>query len=280
MRSLLFVPANVERYVVKAPTVGADAVILDLEDSVPEERKGEARRALRSAVRHLKSNSDARVMVRVNAADTAHFKDDVTSSLEAGCDAIVFPKCNDAYTVESLRRVVEEVGAEVSVIALIESARGVLNLEGIARSWRSIEGLAFGVYDYSISMETIFPSRGHLTVVKSLIAIAAKAYGLLAIDTPYAKVSDLQGLREESMEAKALGFDGKLAVHPSQVPVINEAFSPTGEEIEWARRVVSVMEAARSEGRSSTMLEGNMVDEAHYRLARLVLSRHGVRGRP
>ncbi|MCS7094964.1 MAG: CoA ester lyase [Thaumarchaeota archaeon] len=280
MRSLLFVPAHVERYVAKAPFVGADAVILDLEDSVPEEKKGEARRALGEAVKHVRSNSDVRVMVRVNSVGTDHFRDDVVAALEAGCEVIVLPKCNDAYSVVSLRKVVEPCKAEVKVMVLIESAKALLNVAEIASSWSSITGLAFGEYDFALSMGTIYPSRDLIRVARALVAIAAKAHGQLAIDTPYARVSDLEGLRTESIEARAFGFDGKLAIHPDQVPVINEAFSPTREEIEWARRVVSALEAARSEGRSSTMLDGSMVDEVHYRLARMVLGKQTITGRP
>ncbi|MEN3048522.1 MAG: CoA ester lyase [Candidatus Caldarchaeales archaeon] len=280
MRSLLFVPANVERFVRRAPGVGADAVILDLEDSVPEERKADARRALGWAARHVRSNSSSKVMVRVNSVGTAHFREDVAAALEAGCDALVLPKCDGVDSVDALRRQVEEIGAEVKVVALIESAKGVVGAAGIAGSWSSIVGLAFGSFDFALSMGTASPSRELLRVAKSLIAIAAKAHGLLAIDTPYAKLSDVEGLREECLEARSLGYDGKLAVHPDQVPVINEAFSPTREEVEWARRVVEVMEAARSAGRSSATLEGSMVDEVHYRLARMVLERAGARGRP
>lgn len=278
VRSLLFVPANVERFVRRAPSVGADAVILDLEDSVPEERKAEARRALGWAARHVRSNSGSKVMVRVNSVGTVHFREDVAAALEAGCDALVLPKCDGADSVGALRRLVEELGGEVKVVALIESAKGVVDAAGIAGSWGSIAGLAFGAFDFALSMGIASPSRELLRIAKSLVAIAAKAHGLLAIDTPYARLSDVEGLREECSEARSLGYDGKLAIHPDQVPVINEAFSPTKEEVEWARRVVEVMEAARSEGRSSAVLEGSMVDEVHYRLATMVLRRASAQG--
>jgi len=177
-----------------------------------------------------------------------------------------------------VREVASEVGATFRVIALIESPRGVLAAQNIA-SEESVIGLAFGKFDFALSMGALPSSNLNALVPRSLVAIAAKAYGLVAVDTPYAALKDLEGLRAEALEAKALGYDGKFAVHPSQVPLINEVFSPSEEDVRWAEMVVEVLDRARKTGRASAELQGTMVDEVHYRIAKRVLEMRSAHSR-
>jgi citrate lyase subunit beta/citryl-CoA lyase len=170
------------------------------------------------------------------------------------------------------------VGATFRVIALIESPLGVLAAQNIA-SEEGVIGLAFGKFDFALSMGALPSSNLNVLVPRSLVAIAAKAHGLVAVDTPYAALNDLEGLRAEALEAKALGYDGKFAVHPSQVPVINEVFSPSEEDVRWAEMVVEVLDQARKTGRASAELQGTMVDEVHYRIAKRVLEMRSAHSR-
>jgi len=278
LRSLLFVPANVERFVRKAPETGADAVVLDLEDSVPENAKTDARAKLGWAAEEIRSRSGQLLAVRVNSIGTPHFREDLRAAAEAGIEVVILPKCDGPEDVFRMREVASEVGATFKVIALIESPRGVLAAQNIA-SEEGVIGLAFGKFDFALSMGALPSSNLNVLVPRSLVAIAAKAHGLVAVDTPYAALNDLEGLRAEALEAKALGYDGKFAVHPSQVPVINEVFSPSEEDVRWAEMVVEVLDQARKTGRASAELQGTMVDEVHYRIAKRVLEMRSAHSR-
>jgi citrate lyase subunit beta/citryl-CoA lyase len=278
LRSLLFVPANVERFVRKAPETGADAVVLDLEDSVPESEKRDARAKLGWAAEEVRSRSNQLLAVRVNSIGTPHFREDLRAVAEAGIEVVVLPKCDGPEDVFRMREVASEVGATFRVIALIESPRGVLAAQNIA-SEEGVIGLAFGKFDFALSMGALPSSNLNVLVPRSLVAIAAKAHGLVVVDTPYAALNDLEGLRAEALEAKALGYDGKFAVHPSQVPVINEVFSPSEEDVRWAEMVVEVLDQARKTGRASAELQGTMVDEVHYRIAKRVLEMRSAHSR-
>jgi len=278
LRSLLFVPANVERFVRKAPETGADAVVLDLEDSVPESAKTDARAKLEWAAEEVRSRSGQLLAVRANSIGTPHFREDLRAIAEAGIEVVVLPKCDGPEDVFRMREVASEVGATFRVIALIESPRGVLAAQNIA-SEEGVIGLAFGKFDFALSMGALPSSNLNVLVPRSLVAIAAKAHGLVAVDTPYAVLNDLEGLRAEALEAKALGYDGKFAVHPSQVPVINEVFSPSEEDVRWAEMVVEVLDQARKTGRASAELQGTMVDEVHYRIAKRVLEMRSAHSR-
>jgi citrate lyase subunit beta/citryl-CoA lyase len=278
LRSLLFVPANVERFVRKAPETGADAVVLDLEDSVPESEKRDARAKLGWAAEEVRSRSNQLLAVRVNSIGTPHLREDLRAAAEAGIEVVVLPKCDGPEDVFRMREVASEVGATFRVIALIESPRGVLAAQNIA-SEEGVIGLAFGKFDFALSMGALPSSNLNVLVPRSLVAIAAKAHGLVAVDTPYAALNDLKGLRAEALEAKALGYDGKFAVHPSQVPVINEVFSPSEEDVRWAEMVVEVLNQARKTGRASAELQGTMVDEVHYRIAKKVLEMRSAHSR-
>jgi citrate lyase subunit beta/citryl-CoA lyase len=278
LRSLLFVPANVERFVRKAPETGADAVVLDLEDSVPESAKRDARAKLGWAAEEVRSRSGQLLAVRVNSIGTPHFREDLRAAAEASIEVVVLPKCDGPEDVFRMRKVASEVGATFRVITLIESPRGVLAAQAIA-SEEGVIGLAFGKFDFALSVGALPSSNLNVLVPRSLVAIAAKAHVLVAVDTPYAALNDLEGLRAEALEAKTLGYDGKFAVHPSQVPVINEIFSPSEEDVRWAERVVEVLDQARKTGRASAELQGTMVDEVHYRIAKRVLEMRSAHSR-
>jgi citrate lyase subunit beta/citryl-CoA lyase len=224
--------------------------------------------------------------VRVNAVDTPWFEDDVTE-LVAQCgaviDAFVLPKVESPADLDRAVRLLDSVGAADAVLeAQIESARGLMNVEQIAGASERLDALAFGPGDYAASLalpqldigtnETEYP--GDLWhYPRARIAVAAHAYGLAAIDGPYAVLRDVDGLRESARRARMLGFTGKWVIHPDQIGPCNEAFSPSAEEVERAERLLGALQEARASGRGSAQLDGKMIDEASQRMAEAVVAR-------
>lgn len=295
-RSLLAVPASNRRMVEKALTSEADAVFLDLEDAVAPGRKAEARGDVVRAVEELDWRGRP-TLFRVNALDTRWSYRDVIEVAEGaggGLDAILVPKVNrpeDLYAVAVLLGGIElETGLEPGKIKLeaqIESAAGLTNVDAIAHATNRLQALHFGPGDFAASLgmpQTSIGTRdewdeaypGHrFSYVMQRIVVAARAAGLRAVDGPVADHRDEEGLREACRVARSLGFDGKWCIHPAQVSVVNEVFSPTEREIEWAEKVVGAYEEADVAGSGAISVEGQMVDAASIRMARNTLDLAG-----
>ncbi|WP_449393628.1 HpcH/HpaI aldolase/citrate lyase family protein [Devosia riboflavina] len=249
MRSLLYVPADQERFIAKAHLRGADAVILDLEDAVPEERKDFARGNLGEAVRSLRQGAGA-VAVRINSGDEA----DVAAALAAGVDLLVFPKANSVAAVDGLDAMMRRHGgADVPVLATIESPAGVLDAAAICRHPR-LAAINLGSEDFALELGGV-PDPDVLRTPKLLVHYAAKAAGKrsLGLLRSIADYADTEAIAEAAREARRHGFDGATCVHPSAVPLLNAAFAPSVAEIEWARAVMA------TEGTVS--LGGKMIDK-------------------
>ena len=291
-RSILAVPASSERMVEKALASDADAVFLDLEDAVAPAEKPSARDRVIHAITELDWRG-RRTVYRMNALDTGYFYRDLIEVLEeAGrsLDAILVPKVQrpeDLYVVDTLLRSIESnVGLEadnIKVEAQIESAEGLANVDIIARVGGRLEALHFGPGDYAASLRMPQTSIGTLDewdevypgdrfhYVMQRIVVAARAAGLRAIDGPVADYRDEESLRKSCLRARALGFDGKWCIHPAQIGVVNEVFSPGATEIQWAEKVVAAYEDAGVGGVGSISVEGNMIDAASVKMARNVL---------
>ena len=298
-RSLLAVPASNRKMVEKALSSEADAVFLDLEDAVAPDTKAEARGDVVRAVKGPGWGGRP-TLFRVNALDTRWFYRDVIEvAEEAGnaLDAILVPKVNrpeDLYAVAVLLDGIEmDTGldpAKVKLEAQIETAEGLTNVDAIARSTDRLQALHFGPGDFAASLgmpQTSLGSRdewdeaypGHrFGYVMQRIVVAARAAGLRAVDGPVADHRDEDGLREACRAARALGFDGKWCIHPAQVPVVNEVFSPTGDEVVWAEKVVGAYEEANTAGSGAVSVDGQMVDAASIRMARRTLDLASGRG--
>ena len=296
-RSIISVPANSEKMLGKAPGLAADVVMLDLEDSVPVDQKERARSM---AAECLKSgNWGAQVRsVRINDMSTPFAYRDLIEVVEAAgdcIDTIVVPKVNDPAEIKAidyfLMQIESAMGFEPERIGLeasIETAEGMLEVEDIAYASTRLETLVFGIADYTSSLgmlskgtsghgdaEEFYPGhRYHFPL--SRIAMAAKAAGLAAIDAPYGDFKNPDGLRQSCLLSAALGFDGKWAIHPSQIEIINETYSPSPEDVERARRVVEAFEKAVQKGRGAVSLDGKMVDAASIRVARTTLAHHAA----
>jgi malyl-CoA/(S)-citramalyl-CoA lyase len=288
-RSTLSVPGHMAAMHPKALASPADCVMLDLEDSVPPEAKGEAR----AQVIHTLQNAAPRPglhAVRINALDTPFGYRDLLEVAEAVGDriqSVVVPKVNHPGDIHFVARLLDGVemrlrrSQPVEIEASIETAAGLEQVSAIAHASTRVRALVFGVADYSASVgarlvslsghgeaeEAVYPGhRWHFAL--SRIIMAAKAAGLLAIDAPYGNFKDNAGLARAAQNAAALGCDGKWAIHPGQIEIINQAFTPSREDIERAWRIIAADEAARAEGRGAVAVDGRMIDQATVRLAR------------
>ncbi len=279
MRSVLFVPSIVERFVERAPQSGADVVCLDLEDSIPPAEKARARTMAAEAIQRM-PRAGYLILVRVNGLATRLLEDDLSAVVQPGLDGILLSK---ADSVEMVRRVDHyltvlerarglETGT-IGVMPLVETPLGVVHCYEICTASPRLMGVAFGAEDLATEM-SIRRTRGGEEVqwARAQLAIAAHAAGLTPIDTPEPDYTDLEYLEREASLARSLGYRGKLCIHPNQVPVLNRVFSPTGEEIEEARSIVERFEEEGiAQGRAAIPIDGKMVDTPIYwRAKRLV----------
>lgn len=287
LRTLLFVPANSWRMITTAATEGGDAVILDLEDACPIAEKETGRIFARDSIPMLKEK-DMDVFVRVNSFDTGLTEKDIDYVVVKGLDGIMLPKTEskeDILRLDQLLKVEEEKkGLELNgvvILPLLESPKGISAVSGIISGSQRVIGVSFGAGDYSreigagmgvtsLSAEEFSLMASH---PRSTIALAARAAGVLAIDSPFfGLVIDIDGLVNEARKVKLMGFTGKLLVHPRHVDPVNQVFSPSKEEIDFARRVIKTYEEAKSKGLGATSLGGRMIDYGSYRRALNLIS--------
>jgi citrate lyase subunit beta/citryl-CoA lyase len=270
LRSALFVPLADERFLAKAHERGADALLLDLEDSVPPAQKAEARARLPAAVKRLAA-AGATVMVRVNS-DAQHLADDLRAAAQARARAVFLPKVENADQVTAASFLLD--GGEASVVAMLESPASVLDAPAIARAGGRLAGLAFGGEDYC-GILGIASGAASLDWPAQMVATAARARGLAAfgLPGPVAEIADMDAYTRLLEKAKAMGFTGTLCVHPKQVAASNRVYSPTEAELALAREVVAAFDAAVKEGRGAFALRGRMIDAPVAEQARATLAR-------
>lgn len=271
-RSWLFVPAlRAVEWIPKALAAGADAVIVDLEDATAPDEKERAAELVGSL--DLRGHGDTPVFVRVNAAPAARREADLAAAHGARAAGVVLPKASSAGDVTA-------VAAQApAVVVLIETARGVLRALELAEAGDRVVGLAFGGEDLSAELG-VARSRepGELATARSLIALAAAAAGVAAIDTPWLDLGDAEGAGREARSARQLGFSGKLVIHPSHVAAVNAAFTPDERESERARRIIEAFDAAVAQGTGIAKVDGRMIDRPVVVAARRVLAQ-AERGR-
>jgi citrate lyase subunit beta/citryl-CoA lyase len=280
-RSLLFVPGAEPRKIERALQAGADTLLLDLEDSVAPEQKAEAREHVAAALR-AGGFGDTEAAVRVNAFGTPHFEADVEAVVGGGARVILLPKSEDP---EQLERVVETVwavesgrlgpGESTKLLLLVESPAGIANASAVARATPRTEALCFGHADFSLSMglAEADASRGIGYHARCSLVIAAKACGVAPIDSIVLSVKDEKAIREDAALGAALGFEGKLCIHPRQVEIVNEVYTPRPEQVEYALRVTEAWQRARAEGRGVFSLDGRMIDAPLVTVQQRVLER-------
>ncbi len=297
-RSELAVPATSEKFFEKAARGPADSLFLDLEDAVAPSRRVEARATAVQALNEIDWGTKT-VSVRVNGLTTPWAISDILAV--ARCprlDMILLPKVETAGDVVFLDRLLTGLELEqprerpLGIEILIETTKGLANVEAIAASSPRLEGIIFGVGDYSIELEnfdTVFGApnpeyavAGHANdqwhFALARIANACRAYGLRPIDGPFTNYGDPDAYRESAIRARALGFEGKWAIHPSQVEIANEVFTPSAAQIAWARDIVRKMDAAAGEGKGAIGLEGVLIDRAHVLLSGKIMRRARLAG--
>src|SRR5215212_6641724 len=285
------VPGSSERFLAKAPQLDADEVFLDLEDAVAPGEKEAARGQVIAAL--LGSDFGAKtVVVRVNGTDTPHYYRDLIDVVEhAGhkLHAIMLPKVRTPGDVEMTDKLLTQIElahgyarGRIGIEAQIEDATGLIACEAIATASPRMETLIFGPGDYSAAVGIPITTIGgtpdgypgdHLNYLYSRLVVAARAAGIQAIDGPYGAIKDTDGLRERAALARALGMDGKWTIHPAQIAVVNDAFTPRRDEWERAEAMLAAYERASSgEARGAAMFEGEMIDEANRRMAERLAS--------
>jgi citrate lyase subunit beta/citryl-CoA lyase len=272
VRSALFTPGTEAVRLRKAAVSGADVCIFDLEDSVPPARIAEARQIVGEAVRELAGQ--ARIWVRVHAASTDLMPDDLRNLPLDQFEAVVLPKVSDSSDIEACRRSMKhaQTPIELPVVPIVESAAGVTHCQDIADATGTL-CLALGRFDLAADLG-IDPASGSpaLIAARAAVVLASAAERLpKPLDSPWLAINDLDGLRKAAQRARADGFGGMLLIHPSHVPVVNEVFSPTPNEIAWARGILDSADEATAQGRAAYAKDGAMVDEAIIRRARSVL---------
>ena len=280
LRTLLFVPGNRERMFERARDARADALILDLEDAVPAAEKRAARKLVRGSVPAL-AKAGQLVFVRLNGIGSGQTRDDVMAVVRKGLAGVVMPKVEQPQDLRDLDVLLREAEmahrvrpGDVRTIPIIETPRGLLRCEEIARASDRVDALAAGGEDYSAALG-VPRSDAALAQLRYTIVQVAAAYGKQAIDTPYTDVKDAKGLAAETAFAKSIGFKGKFVIHPGQVAAVNRAFAPSRDEIAEARRIVAAAEAGEAEGRGAVSVDGRMVDAPIVERARGVLELAG-----
>jgi citrate lyase beta subunit len=287
-RSNLSVPGHLKKMHSKANDCQADVIMLDLEDSVPIAEKLNAREQVIESLLSLNWENKI-VTVRINALDTPFaYRDLLEIAENAGhvVDAIVIPKVNtpgDVFFADRMLNGIEmnkNISTMIGIEASIETAEGLMRARKIVQASSRVKSLVFGIADYSASIgarlvsisghgekeEELYPGhRWHFAL--SRMVMTTKAYGNLAIDAPYGNFKDLDGLRRSAVMACALGCDGKWAIHPSQIDIINEVFTPSQQDIALAVKVIEANNLAKADGRGAIAVEGRMVDQATVRLA-------------
>ena len=300
-RSELSVPASSTHFFAKAAAGAADAVVLDLEDGVAEDRKAAARDAAIGALNSIDWGSKI-VSVRINGIGTPWCHRDIVEVASAcpRLDRIVLPKASEAFDIRFVAALLDGIeaarggGRRIGIAVLVETPKGVGRVEEIAGAHPRLESVIFGLGDYMAEMRTpdqvvglpnpdyAMPAepaphmndQWHYALAR--IVNACRAAGVRPIDAVYADYRDMAGLRASAMRSRALGYEGKWAIHPDQVAPINAVFSPSAARLEWARQVLALLERSAAAGAGAIGEAGVMVDAVHARMARDILRQAGV----
>lgn len=279
MRSKLFVPGSRPELFTKALASQADAISIDLEDAVVENRKAEARSLVSGFLQSAEvraSNKD--FIVRVNALGTAHFEADVQAIALPGLSLVNLPKCESADDVRAAVAVLERAEAAngvanpVCILANIETPKGLRFAPDIAAAHPRVAGLQIGYLDVfePLGIDRRDPAGVH--AVMFAVRMAAGEVGVFACDGAFTDVQDMQGFRAEAAMARRLGYCGKSCIHPSQIPVANEIFRPSAEEIAYARRVLDAFRQAEAKGVGAFLVDGRMIDVPTIRRAEAIVA--------
>ncbi len=268
-RSILFVPADRIDRIEKSLGMTADSIAIDLEDAVTPERKNEGRQAVKKVLEEFDFGSKE-VIVRVNSIGTLAGLEDMLMLKECRRlpDTLMLPKTESAGEVSLFANILSEIDEEIKILVILESGKGILCAKEILSASSKITGVVFGGGDLSgeigcsMNWENMYTAR-------QMVLIAAACTGIEAIDVPYLNISDVEGLTRECEKASEMGFNSKIAIHPKQIEVINNVFTPNKSEISWARKV---FREAEKFGTGAICIDGKMVDKAVIKRAKKIVA--------
>ena len=275
-RSLIFVPGNNSRFLEKAKNLQADIVCFDLEDSVPDEEKNNARKLIQSALKSRQSYISS-IFVRTNSPKSGKIPDDLKAIIQKGIDGIVIPKVNNVAEIIKIEKnlLLLEKNRKlkpIQIIPSIESAEGVVNTYNIASYSKRIHAVVFGIFDLlnDLGIEYTKNSEGG-KYSRAKIPVDAKAAGVSAIDAIWQDLKDLKGFEKDCKVGKCLGYAGKSIIHPDQISTTHKIFYPSKTEIQWAEKVCKFYLESSKNGKGATTIDGKMIDEVHFKQAKTLL---------
>lgn len=287
-RAILIMPGDDLKKISKGASLGVDSIIMDLEDGVALNNKEKARQVVQEALISGELNfCNTERLVRLNQAKKGMQIEDITMTVIGKPDGYVLPKVESAREIQQLSHTLLEreiiLGippGSIKILALIETAKGVVNLPLIAQADPRLAALMFGAEDLAGSMGAVRSEEGQeVFYARSAVVLHAAAFGLQAIDTPYVKIHDIEGLRKETNTARQMGYTGKLAIHPSHVGPIAEIFTPSDAEIEHAQQLIEAHDVKQADHTGAFAFEGSMVDMPMIRSAENVLARARAAGK-
>ncbi len=275
-RSLIFVPGNNSRFLEKAKKLQADIVCFDLEDSVPDNEKVNARKLIKSALKFRKSYESS-IFVRTNSPTSGKIQSDLKEIVQKGIDGIVIPKVNNIKDMKKIEKILSGLEKTrklkpIQIIPSIESAEGVVNTFSIASFGKRVFAVVFGVFDLlnDLGVEYTKESEG-AKYSRTKIPVDAHAAGVAAIDAIWQDLKDSKGLEKDCKIGKSLGYSGKSIIHPDQISVVHKLFHPNKSEILWAEKVCKIYLQSTKKGKGATTVDGKMIDEVHFKQAKALL---------
>ena len=285
-RALLYMPGDDRRKIEKATSLGVDCICMDMEDGVAVTRKVEARAVIAQAMKELDFSTSERC-IRINSIGSGVEKYDLAAALATNPDSIVVPKIETPEQVKWISEHIEtyELSSNINVGSIrlligLETAKGILNLKEIAEADKRLEAIIFGAEDYAASVgATRTKEATEVLYARSAVVMACAANDLQAIDMVYIDFRDTEGLRTEAQQGAGFGFSGKQVIHPNQIAPVQEAFTPSDEEIAYAQRVVETFMTSQKEGKGAYALDGKMIDMPLLKNAQKVLERAKAAGK-
>jgi citrate lyase beta subunit len=285
-RALLYMPGDDRRKIEKSTTLGVDSICMDMEDGVAANKKAEARAVIAQAMRELDFGTSERC-IRINPIGSGLEKRDLVAALATNPDTIVVPKIETAEQVKWVSEHIEtyELSSKLNIGSVrllvgVETAKGIMNLKEIAEADKRLEAIIFGGEDFAASVgATRTKDATELLYARQAVVTACAANDLQAIDIVFIDFKDPDGLRAEAEQGARFGFSGKQIIHPNQVQVAQEAFTPSDSAIEYAKRIAESFEASQKEGKGAYALDGKMIDMPLLKNAQKVLGRAKAAGK-
>lgn len=275
-RSLIFVPGNNSRFLEKAKKLESDIVCFDLEDSVPDKEKKQARKLIKNVLKSKKEYLSS-VFVRTNSPTSGKIPDDLKEIIQKGIDGIVIPKVNNTKELKKIEKILKSLEKNrklkpIQIIPSIESAEGVVNTYQISSFSNRVSAVVFGVFDLlnDLGIEYSKNPEG-ANYSRAKIPVDAKAAGVASIDAIWQDLKDIKGLEKDCKTGRNLGFSGKSLIHPDQISITHKIFYPTKSEIQWAEKVCASYLESVKKGKGATTVEGKMIDEVHFKQAEAIL---------